>query len=832
MRTAQVVLREALYSFDKLYTYRVPEALESTLSVGYRVLVPFGNGNRRQEAYVISIREEDKQPFILKEIEACLDRYPIFRPDQINLAALMLRRYACTWGDALRLMLPATIQVRARYRVFLTEEGSAALSELEASAIQNLERLAVLRTLSEARNKSLMLEGLEKKTGASVEAIQALVAEGLLRLDEKVDSGMKQQRRRSVYLPDRESIGAILDSNQVSSVNHLRVLELLLEYGEVSVSDVLSACGVSPAVLTTLVKKGWLAYSSLPPEEEEEDFEEEGEPDFILTDGQLSSLASLRESLIRCLETNTAALAPQDRHLHEALLYGITGSGKTEVYLRLTREALKHNAGVILLVPEIALTPQMTRLFQARFGKKVAVLHSRLTPRQRYEQWRRLTTGEAQIAVGARSAIFAPVSNLGLILIDEEQESSYLAETHPRYDARTLARFRAHDTGALLVLGSATPSVEAFYRTQTGKSRLLRLGSRPGVAKPPEVHIVDMRREERDGNRGLYSRTLLRACKTVLEQKRQGIILLNRRGFAGTYLCRNCGYSFPCPHCSVNLTYHAHGKRLICHYCGHTMRIPYTCPECGSEHLRPLGVGTQQAEEELQKAFPEASILRMDQDTTAARLSHSEILDSFRNHEADFLIGTQMVAKGHDFPAVTLVGILAAERSLFPGNFRSAERAFQLFTQAAGRAGRGEDPGTVYLQTYNPGEYAIRYALEQNYEGFYNEEIKFRSICQYPPFTRLLILTVSAEEEKTVEWFFELLARDLEQRFPPATDTLRGGLTYFPAGRAPLYFLNKRYYWQMLIKSRDQLPLLHIMGFVAKLKVQKGIRVSWQLDPG
>lgn len=854
MLVAKVVLRNALLSFDALYSYAVPVADQMKIKPGSRVMVPFGTNNRKEEAFVIRLDNAEGTSFVLKEIVRSLDEQPLFSSEQLKLAGMMTRRYACTWGAALRLMLPAAVSMHIDYYLTLTATGLQELSELKINSAENEQNFLSLATyLSGKRNYSAPLKLLQKQFDFLEAELSTWIEAGYILRHERINSGMKDKTEtvRTVYLTDRDAIIALIESDQISSLNQLRVLQLLLEYGEISEADCMAVCSVTKVVLNGMIKKKWLAVGTACYERKRSDvlsavsdsanavsnskvsqaglegetFIEEDTPGPVLTQEQNAVLQTLQFELLKRPVSSPASSSP----LKENLLFGITGSGKTEVYLRLTAIALQQNLGVIILVPEIALTPQMTYRFQKRFGSNIAVLHSRLTPRQKFEQWRRLASGEAKIAVGARSAIFAPVVNLGLIIIDEEQESSYRADTHPRYDARTLARYRCHNTGAMLLLGSATPSMEAFHRTATGKSGLLELRNRPGMAVLPDVQIVDMRQENRHGNFTIYSDALINACTDACARGEQVMILLNRRGFASSYMCYSCGQVRQCPNCSVNLTYHQQGRRLICHYCGHIESATKTCPQCGSSLIGGVGYGTQQAESVLQEMLPQAKILRMDQDTTATRLSHGEILTSFRRHEADILIGTQMIAKGHDFPNVTVVGIIGAEKAFFTGDFRASERAFQLFTQAAGRAGRSQKKGKVFLQTYNPDEYAVTCAVNQDYRSFYAAELPYRQALCYPPCGAVLTLQASAPIEITVEHFFRFLYRDLNERFVENRMNNENLIVHKPA-RSPVWRLNNRVYWQMFLISDKLECLAKIMLYVAQLKLKNEVRLSWNLD--
>ncbi|MEA4888425.1 MAG: primosomal protein N' [Clostridiaceae bacterium] len=734
----RIVLREATRSFDREYTYLVPAELKGKLAVGSRIEIPFGAGNRRAEAFVTAVMPEADSDFTIKPVLALLSDNPVLRPDQMHLAAQMRSRYLCTYGDALKCMVPAAV---------------------------------------------------------------AAVHEKTVRMAELQDPAEAAQR---------------LADGEIERIGQVRVIELLLDCGSAPLQEVMRACQVSRSVITTLVKKEWIrlyeqeSLRQLP----DEDHYVQTEP-FEPNEGQDRAIKRINQAMRACEQNNAGC--------QEYVLFGITGSGKTEVYLQCARTAVDLGRGVIILVPEISLTPQMISRIRSRFGSGAAVLHSRLTPAERHDQWQRILRRDVQVVVGARSAIFAPLPDIGLIIIDEEQESSYKSETHPRYHARDIARLRAKEQGAVLILGSATPSVESFQRCETGQAIRLDLPERIGEAGLPQTTIVDMKQELIAGNRSIFSRGLRQALTRAFDAGHQAIIFLNRRGYAGFLLCRQCGHVVKCRSCSVSLTSHQNpharpddpdgGIRMICHYCGRITRPPRTCPVCGSERIGRFGAGTQQVEELFNQEFAPYRALRMDQDTTVGRLSHAKLLDQFARREADVLIGTQMIAKGHDFPNVTVVGILAADLMLGLSDFRAAERAFQLITQAAGRAGRGNDAGEVLIQAYNVDDYAVRYAAAQDYPGFFRQEIAYRRLMQYPPFGSICAMTLSAAQERLTRDKCLELASALKARreSEPAFQDI---LLMDPA-RAPIYQIKDRYRWRLVLKGPDTAVLAAFLSPVA-----------------
>ncbi len=747
----QCILRDCLRSFDRSYTYAVPADLCGSMHAGCQVMVPFGAGNRKVEAYVVSTASDDTagEAAPVKEILSILSDGPVLRDDQIRLGAFMRERYYCTYGDALRVMVPA-----------------------------------------------------RPSAGRSV---------------------------RTAFLSNPTEAAEMLSEGSFSRIGQIHAVEMLLDGGETLVSDVLAACRISRSTLDTLLRMGVLAYGSVRDTTRrapvETDPAEELDLPFEPTSEQRTAIESITALSIRSAETRNG-------ELKEAVLFGVTGSGKTEVYLQCAQEVLRAGRTVLILVPEISLTPQMVTRIRGRFGNLAAVLHSRLTPRERYDQWRKVMDGAARVVVGARSAVFAPLEDIGLIVIDEEQESTYKSETMPRYHARTIARYRAIQHGSVLVLGSATPSIETFRRAETGRSRLLTLSRRTGGAAIPEAVVVDMRTELEAGNADIFSRPLRNALDEAFRNGQQAILFLNRRGYSGFLLCRGCGYVRRCLSCSVTMTLHRNpvGRQsLICHYCGRVEPVPDRCPKCGHDTFGRFGAGTQQVEELFLKAFPGRRVLRMDQDTTVGRVSHADILDRFARGESDVLIGTQMIAKGHDYPNVTVVGILSADLMLGVGDFRASERAFQLITQAAGRAGRGERNGRVFIQSYNTDDYAILAACAQDYRGFYEQEIVFRKNQGYPPFGVIGMVTVLSESASTAASTALETAKLLHSICE--SDSRLTTLTISEPARSPVYRIRNRYRWRLVIHAEREPQLSRLFLSVADRPMPANASLVMDIDP-
>lgn len=667
--TVSVVLNNTTRTFDKKYTYSVPENMSRQIFKGLRVLVPFGSGEQVREGFVLETNPliyEDK-PIVYKEIKEILEPYPLLTNDSIQLLEWMKRRYICTYSDIIKCMLPPGISVKTVKNIKINNDFH---KDFKKSGLKK-----VLELLSDCGGECEYeeLRGLCNIKGFKA-AIEELCQSGAVLIEESYEQKVNKKTVKAVSLarPTSEIIDE-LENNQIKRIQHVRVLEILLDNEIVSVSDMQRFAGVTTSVLDTLSKHGYISYKTLEIKRNplKDKHYEKTEP-LSPTEDQARALTFLKKQL-------------DCGNFQETLLHGITGSGKTEVYLQLISHCFSLGKKAIILVPEISLTPQMVERFVSRFGKRVAVIHSKLSLGERFDQWKLIRDGKVDVVVGARSAVFAPLENLGLIVIDEEHEGSYKSESIPRYNAKDVARKRCEINNCLLVYGSATPSVETYYSAETGKINLLEMQNRPKTAVLPKVELVDMRIELENGNKTPFSYRLLEELIKNKENNQQSILFLNRRGFSTFVICRNCGYTMKCPECSIALTYHSKTKRLICHYCGFTVQNPSLCPSCNSENIRYFGIGTQKIEEEVIKRIPEASVIRMDMDTIGYKNAHEEILNRFKNENINIMVGTQMIAKGHDFPNVTLVGVLAADGMLNAGDYRASERTFQLLTQVSGR---------------------------------------------------------------------------------------------------------------------------------------------------
>lgn len=715
MLIAKVAVENTTYSFDIAYDYLVPTRLEAEAKPGCRVLVMFGKAKQKRQGLIMSVENTDNSDLKnIKAIDKILDRSPILSSELLDLVLWMKKRYFCTLFDAVKLMYPVGLNYDsiALYRIAETQKDHD---------IQNLsyKQINILELLKNSKKAVKQSELLKLSDLGDIESLESI---GLIKKDY---SNIRKASDKSIKMaklaqPDKEK-------PKLTSKQNL-VYELLLKMGEVSLKEICYHTGVGVNVVDRLQSKGLVKYFDkqeyrIPYNKNNIDNIKK----FILSEEQnkvFQELYNKYQSPKPCVH----------------LLYGVTGSGKTSVYLNLIDKVINDGKNVILMVPEIALTAQVINLFKAHYGSKVAVFHSALSMGERMDEWTRVKNGLAKIAVGTRSAIFAPVNNLGLIIMDEEQESSYKSSASPRFHARDVAKYRCLNHNAMLLLSSATPSVESFYMAKTGKYGISILKNRYGAAELPSVDIVDMNAELLNGNATVFSELLLSKIQENIKNKCQSILLLNRRGYHTFASCRICSHVITCPNCSISLTYHHANNHLMCHYCGYSMEFTSECPNCKENRVKYSGFGTQKVEQDLKTYLSEARILRMDADTTMAKYSHEDKLKKFEDGEYDILVGTQMVAKGLNFPNVTLVGVILADLSLYSDDFRSYERTFDLLTQVVGRGGRGIKKGEAIIQTFTPENYVINLAATQNYDEFYNSEIALRKVMLYPPFVDICIV--------------------------------------------------------------------------------------------
>ena len=727
---AKIAVSAATFAIDKPYSYRIPE--DMVLQPGQRVTVPFGRGNRRCEGVVISVEAGDSDG--LKAVESSLDEEPVIAPMMLRLAAFMRERYFCTFYEAIRVMLPAGLWFQTKETFSLTEDNS-----WKEKTIKNADARIILELMEDLGGQA---EENQLRQAVSDEerfhtAVQYLLrkkwitaqSEHLRRLGDKTE-------RIATLAASPEEAMEYASQRPKSAAMQRAVLEVMCSVGSVAVKELCYFTGASTATVNRLEKLGYLTLSERPVLRCREIKPAKLDGPLILDADQTAAFEGLNGQR---KEENPGA----------ALLYGVTGSGKTSVYIKLIQSCMDDGKSAMLLVPEIALTPQLLGIMAAYFGETVAVLHSSLSAGERYDQWKRVRSGDAKVVIGTRSAVFAPTSDLGLIILDEEQEHSYKSENSPRYDAREVALWRGSKEKALVLLGSATPAVETMYRAKTGIYRLYTLKQRFGGRKLPEVTIVDMHEELKQGNDLTFSHELQDAIVDARMMDKQTIILLNRRGASRALVCVDCRETPECPRCAVRLTYHSANNRLMCHYCGFSQPAQQRCGHCGGP-LKAIGTGTQKVQQELKMLYPDMESDRMDADTVSATNTHEIILERFQKNRTPVLIGTQMVAKGLNLPDVTLVGVMDAELSLYNSNFHAAETTFNMLTQVVGRAGRGDMPGRAIIQTVVPDHQVIKLAAAQDYDGFYDLEVRLRQVQNDPPFGDLATITFTGEEETAV----------------------------------------------------------------------------------
>ncbi len=787
---AEIVVGIRSDNLERSFTYRVPQSME--VQVGSRVIVPFGG--QRLEGYCIALtsgaKDKEEVDFVYKEIAAVLDDMPVLTEELIELSAWGAARWLCRRTDLLQAMVPAGLRFTAAKWVSLSEDAEADTPELLWLRENGPVALAVWQKIF--------------PTTARADELRRLQQKGIIKLKSRESRGIGQKKVQSARLLSADYGGLPMGKKQELAV------QLLREHGSMTLSA-LSDAGVSRSTVHTLAKKGWLAVC----EQLVRRDPLAGETFFVTGSPELTSAQA---EAIRQVES-----ARNGTGREVVLLHGVTGSGKTEVYLQSIAKVAAAGLGSILLVPEIALTPQMIERFVARFGRLVAVLHSRLSSGERYDEWRRIVTGEALVVVGARLAVFAPFKQLGLIVLDEEHEASYKQDEAPRYHARDVAMWRAKRHGAALVLGSATPSLESYNAALNGKYALCLLPERVENRQLPPVEVVDMRQELKEGHRSIFSRALLSALEKVLEEKKQAILLLNRRGYATFVLCRGCGFVMRCKMCNVSLKFHLTEEVLRCHYCEYSEPYPSQCPACASHYIRHFGTGTQKVAEELHKYFPAIRAARVDADSTVKKGAYQKIFGAFKSGNVDVLIGTQMVAKGLDFPNVTLVGVITADTTINLPDFRAGERTFQLLTQVAGRAGRGNSGGKVLVQTYTPEHYAIQAARTHDFEAFYAQESKARQELGYPPYAVFIRLLLTGSEEDKVIEAASLLASLLD-----ATEILG-------PSPCPLERLRGQFRWQVVARGDALEPLLLLVRGAAetfrKSLLSAAVRLVLDVEP-
>ncbi len=789
---------------SKTFHYLIPEKMRDSLQVGMRVLVPFKG--RKVTGFTIGLFDEAPKELEgkLREVEELLDGAPLISLPMLRFYRWISEYYLYPLGEVIKTGLPPGLHLKSELILSITPEGRNRLIQGDLEPVQE----KIFKEIE--RHGRVSLKKILKQFSKEVTRSQIFQwkKNGFIHIDVGIEGKEVKPKFEKIFRYQGE------DLHQPLSKKQRKILEWIKERNEVSYSEVTKKFNSPLRALQSLQARGLISIFM---REVSRDLSIQPElkayPRPELTSSQEKVLSEILKGI-------------GSRRFSPFLIYGVTGSGKTEIYLRAIEEVLAQGREAIVLVPEISLTPQLLSRFKDRFGENLALLHSGLGRGERYDQWRKIWKGEVRIAMGARSAIFAPFRNLGIIIVDEEHDPSYKQEEKLKYNARDLAVVRAKDSEATLLLGSATPSLESFYNAEKGRFHLLTLLERIEGKPLPRVELVDMKKEG-----GLLSERLKTALQKNIEEKKQSLLFLNRRGFANFILCPECGFTFKCPNCSVTLTFHLRERSLQCHYCDYRIKAPGDCPRCKGHRLQGIGVGTERLEEEVKKLFPAIEVGRMDRDTTIRRRSHLQILKKLETGSIDILIGTQMIVKGHDFPNVTFVGVVSADTSLHFPDFRSGERTFQLLTQVAGRAGRGEDLGEVIIQTFNPDHYTIVKAKDHDFIGFYREEIQFRKALEYPPFSRMVNFRLVGNSEKRTKSMAEEMGRigkDLLKKYGRGIEILGPSL-------APFAKMRGKFRWQMLAKGKSS-SLLHQFAkdLATRLKSQtkgEGVELDIDVDP-
>lgn len=779
---AKVAVSSTTYSFDTEYSYAVPSTFSSAAKVGCRVIVPFGKGNRRRIGFITRTYERESYNPDLKLMHSVIDDEPLINDEMLKIIFWLKENTFCTLFEAYKCVVPTGFSynivkkyslVNAQIDMPLTDEEQNLVNAL-TSAKTEKEFDKILSVQTESKSKQKVIDSLlEKGVLEEVDSVKRRIGDEMIKMVK--------------FTPEYLSGEICVDLTPKQNL----VVNLLKECESASIKEICYLVNVTATIIKKLVQKHVLTqydYEVLRPVDSGE-IQNKSLDSIVLSQSQKKAFNGIK-NLIDSVKPSGA------------LLYGVTGSGKTSVFLKLIEYTIKINKTAIMLVPEISLTPQMVGQFKSYFGDIVAVIHSSLSLGQRVDEYKRIRNGDAKIVIGTRSAVFAPLKNIGLIIMDEEGEHTYKSESAPRYHARDVAIQRCGYNNCTLLMASATPSLESYYFAKSERYHLFELDERYSSAELPKVVVVDMQTEEEDGNDSLFSRELIKGIRERLDRKEQSILLLNRRGFNTNVTCLDCKKPIECPNCNIPLTYHKKNNRFMCHYCGYSMGYKDECPECHGSHLKMTGIGTQRVEDEVQRLFPDARVLRMDADTTYSRFAYENNFKDFGDGKYDIMLGTQMIAKGLDFPNVTLVGVLSLDKALFAGSFNSYERTFSLLTQVVGRSGRGEKQGVAFIQTYVPEHYVLELASRQDYKEFYAQEIALRKALVYPPFCDICVVGINSpidfQAQKASLIFIDILKaniKNLEFKFP-----LRVlGPSQFSIGK-----INNRYRYRIIIKCKNE----------------------------
>ena len=802
---AAVAVSSTDFGYDRRYKYTVPTTLDDKVAVGVRVLVPFGKGNRKRIAVVIRIDDaagEDLSKF--KPINSVIDSEPLLNAEMLELMMWIRNTTLCTYFEAFRTLIPVSMSVDFKRKYSLAEDDGSSEDGLSAADLS----AKAFGLLNELRADMSVIDKADRRLVAELVQAGFLIEDDVLKRRTN-DKTVKMLRLTEAYADGELNIDL--------SPKQKAVVELLMENGSASKKEICSICEVTDAVLNKLLKKGAAEVYEYEVIESPDVEAKERAEDIVLSEQQQQVYDKAAELIDK-------------REPSVSLLYGVTGSGKTPVFVKLIEHTLDLGRTVIMLIPEISLTPQIVERFQSLFGDLVAIMHSSLTLTRRLNEYKRVRSGQAKIVVGTRSAVFAPLENIGLIIIDEEGERTYKSESSPRYNAKEIAKKRCLTHGAAVIMASATPSIESFYYASKGRYNLFEMTKRYASDSLPEVEIVDLATEGFYGSSAIFSERLVEEISYNLEKKEQTILLLNRRGYHTYVSCADCRQPAVCPNCSIPLTYHKVNDRLICHYCGYNTEMTRVCRHCGSEHLKLTGIGTQKVEDEIAALFPDARILRMDADTTYSRYAYEKSFHAFEQGEYDIMLGTQMIAKGLDFPNVTLVGVVSIDKSLFAGDFRSYERTFSLVTQVVGRCGRGDKQGRAIIQTYVPEHYVLNLAAAQDYKGFYRQEIEARKALQYPPFCDTCTIEFASPDDRCTDAaskaFLGLISKSISD------GKINVPIKVLGPSKCTYEKINGKYRYRMIIKCKNNQMFREYIGDIYKssFKLKELANVQMFLD--
>lgn len=810
---AKVIVRNNSIHTDNLFTYEIPDFFSENICIGHRILVPFGIYNKPLEAFVFDIVDFIDENIKTKKILDLLDEEPIFNKDDINLIIWMKNKYLCTYIDCINLLYPKGYKLNNFKVIKLKDEDYKSTNKNEKKILEILKN-----------NKGKVKFEKIKKIPNANNLLYKMQNNNIVELKWEYKDHKNEKKVYSISL-----IEDIVDIDDYININKIRlgnkqkeIIEFLKEKKEVDLNEVLENLKITRQSINKLKEKNLIRI-------EEVDFYRSPEQIYSIEQKEIN----LNEEQSKVVSTINSEMFDENKKPY--MIHGVTGSGKTEVYMAIIENALTQGLDGLVLVPEISLTPQTISRFKNKFGDIVGVFHSQLSEGEKHDVYKQVKEGKIRILIGARSALFTPFTSLGVIIIDEFHESAYKSDKNPKFSAIEVAKFIAKKRDISLVLGSATPSIEEYYKAVNGEYKLLEINKRANKKPMPKIEVADMKEELMIGNKSIFSTKLKSEIELAIKNNSQVMLFLNRRGYSNFVSCRKCGYVFTCENCDISLTYHKKSNTGKCHYCGYEKEIPSECPECKSKYIKPFGIGTQKIEEEIKTIFPNLRVLRLDKDTTSRKGSFDRILNSFKNKEADILIGTQMLSKGLDFDNVTLVGILSADMILKFPDFRSSEMTFQLITQVAGRAGRAEKDGKVILQTYDTDHYAIKRAINYDFKGFYEDEIKIRKLFDYAPFNNMVSVVLSGKDNKLVESnskkMYDSLAYLLRERGINDLSFILG------PNQCSIGKINQNYRWQILFKDEDiEINLLKgIIKYICITKREivfdKDINISIDINP-